>query len=81
MIGGPLLYLVGVILFKHSIHGRWQLSHLVGISLLIALLPAATSLSPLLLSIAATIVLLIVAGWEALSLRSQTELKPEIEKP
>ena len=81
MIGGPLLYLVGVILFKHSIHGRWQLSHLVGISLLIALLPAATSLSPLLLSIAATIVLLIVAGWEALSLRSQTELQPEIEKP
>jgi hypothetical protein len=81
MIGGPLLYLVGVILFKHRIHGRWQLSHLVGISLLIALLPVATSFSPLLLSTAATIVLLIVAGWEALSLRSQAELKPEIEKP
>ena len=71
----------GVILFKRSIHGRLQLSHLVGIGLLLLLVPVAMLLSPLLLSTAATIVLLIVAGWEAWSLRSHTELKPEIEKP
>ncbi len=81
MIGGPVIYLIGVILFKRSIHGRLQLSHLVGIGLLGALIPVGSSLSPLLLSTAATIVLLIVAGWEAWSLRTHTELAPEIEKP
>ena len=81
MIGGPIIYLVGVILFKRSIHGRLQLSHLVGIGLLVALIPVGSSLTPLQLSTAATIVLLIVAGWEAWSLRTHTELAPEIEKP
>ena len=81
MIGGPIIYLVGVILFKRSIHGRLQLSHLVGIGLLVALIPFAMMLSPLLLSSATTIVLFIVAGWEAWSLHSRTELEPEIEKP
>ena len=37
MIGGPVIYLVGVILFKRSIHGRLQLFHLAGIGLLITL--------------------------------------------
>ena len=30
-IGGPLLFLVGTILFKHTIRGFLQLSHGVGI--------------------------------------------------
>jgi low temperature requirement protein LtrA len=81
MIGGPVIYLIGVILFKRSIHGRLQLSHLVGIGLLLLLVPVASSLTPLLLATAATIVLLIVAGWEAWSLRAHTDLEPEIEKP
>jgi len=81
MIGGPVIYLIGVILFKRSIHGRLQPSHLVGIGLLVALIPAATSLTPLLLSSATTMILLIVAGWEAWSLRAHTDLEPEIEKP
>lgn len=76
MIGGPLIYLVGVILFKRSIHGHLQLSHLVGIGLLLALVPFGTMLPPLLLASAATIVLLIVAGWEAWSLRSLTDVEP-----
>ncbi len=81
MIGGAMIYLVGVILFKHSIHGRFQLSHLVGIGLLAALIPIGTAMSPLALSSAVTAVLLIVAGWEAWSLRSRAVLAPEIEKP
>ena len=35
LIGGPLLFLIGVILFKRTIHGWLQLSHLVGIALLL----------------------------------------------
>ena len=75
MIGGPLLFLVGTILFKRSIRGIFQLSHLVGIGLLIVLIPFAHSLSPLQLSAATTIVMLIVAAWEAISLGSNE--KPE----
>ncbi len=80
IVGGPVIYLVGVILFKRSIHGRLQLSHLVGIGLLVALIPFATALSPLLLAGAVTVVLMTVAGWEAWSVRGRTQLKPEIEK-
>ncbi|MBB5054900.1 low temperature requirement protein LtrA [Afipia massiliensis] len=72
MIGGPLLFLIGTILFKRSIRGIFQLSHMVGIGLLIVLIPFAHSLSPLLLSSATTVIMLIVATWEAISLGSRT---------
>jgi low temperature requirement protein LtrA len=70
MVGGPLLYLAGVILFKRSIHGRLQLSHLLGIGALVVLIPFAHVLSPLVLSSVTTAILLGVAAWEAISLRS-----------
>lgn len=73
MIGGPLLFLIGTILFKRSIRGMFQLSHLVGIGLLIVLIPFAHLLSPLALSAATTIVMLIVAAWEAISLGSDRD--------
>ena len=68
MIGGPLLFLIGTILFKRSIRGIFQLSHLVGIGLLIVLIPFAHQLSPLALSATTTVIMLIVAAWEAISL-------------
>lgn len=71
MIGGPLLYLVGMILFKRGIRGHLQLSHLVGIAALAILVPFAHLLSPLQLSAAATVIMLIVAAWEAISLASE----------
>ncbi|CAN5380808.1 low temperature requirement protein A [soil metagenome] len=70
MIGGPLLFLIGTILFKRSIRGIFQLSHMVGIGLLIVLIPFAHNLSPLMLSSATTVIMLIVAAWEAISLGS-----------
>lgn len=70
MIGGPLLFLIGTLLFKRSIRGTFQLSHLVGIGLLIVLIPFAHFLSPLALSVATTVILLVVAAWEAISLGS-----------
>ena len=80
MIGGPLLYLAGVILFKRSIRGHLQLSHLVGIGLLVILIPFAHVLSPLALSAATTVIMLIVAAWEAISLGSRKDAtKPHSE--
>ncbi len=68
MIGGPLLFLIGTILFKRSIRGIFQLSHLAGIALLVIADPFARVVSPLLLSAATTVMMLIVAAWEAISL-------------
>jgi low temperature requirement protein LtrA len=68
IIGGPLLYLAGVILFKRSIRGHLQPSHLAGIGLFVVLAPFASRLTALRLSTATTVILLIVATWEAVSL-------------
>ncbi|KIZ43440.1 MULTISPECIES: low temperature requirement protein A [Rhodopseudomonas] len=68
MIGGPLLFLLGMLAFKHSVRARWALSHLAGIVALLALAPLAHWLSPLGLSSLATAILLAVGAWEALSL-------------
>ena len=72
-IGGPLVFLVGTILFKHSIRGFLQLSHGIGIILLLALWWFAADLSPLWLSVATTVILIVVAVWESMSLRSKPE--------
>jgi low temperature requirement protein LtrA len=69
-IGGPLLFLIGTILFKHTIRGWLQLSHGAGIIALAILAWFAGALSPLLLSILTTAIMIIVAAWESISLRS-----------
>jgi low temperature requirement protein LtrA len=71
--GGPLLFLVGSILFKHVIRGFLQLSHWVGIVALAGLAWFASDLSPLALSAFATAVLVMVAVWESRSLRGPAE--------
>ncbi len=73
VLGGPALYLIGNILFKRTVWGRLPLSHLVGLSLLALLLPIAHLLSPLTLGSAATVVLVIVAIWETISLSPSTQ--------
>ena len=72
-IGGPLVFLVGTILFKHSIRGFLQLSHGIGIILLAVLWWFAADLSPLWLSVATSVIMIIVAVWESMSLRSKPE--------
>ena len=69
LIGGPALYLLGNLLFKRTNASHFPLSHLVGLGLLAATLPFAWQLSPLVLSIAATSTLVLVALWEMRSLR------------
>ena len=72
-IGGPLLFLSGTILFKHSFRGFLQLSHGVGIIVLCALAWFAGQMPPLLLSILTTAIMIVVAVWESVSLRSAPE--------
>ncbi len=67
-VGGPLVFLVGTILFKYAIRGFLQLSHGIGILALLGLGWFGGHLSPLALSIATTMVLIVVAIWESVSL-------------
>ena len=61
-IGGPLLFLIGTILFKHTIRGFLQLSHGAGIIALGILAWFAGEMSPLLLSILTTAIMVIGRG-------------------
>lgn len=69
LLGGPALYLFGNLIFKRTSNRYFPLSHMVGLGLLAAILPFASSLTPLALSLAATGTLVLVAGWEWASLR------------
>jgi low temperature requirement protein LtrA len=69
-IGGPLLFLVGTILFKQTFRGFLQLSHVAGIMALGLLYWFAAELSPVMLSCLTTAIMLIVAIWESVSLSS-----------
>ena len=69
-IGGPLLFLVGTILFKHTFRGFLQLSHGAGIIALGILTWFASGLSPLVLSMLTTAIMIVVAVWESISLGS-----------
>jgi low temperature requirement protein LtrA len=76
-IGGPLLFLVGTILFKLSIRGFLQFSHIGGIVALLVLSWFASELSPLWLSVLTTGILIVVAIWESVSLGSASESHSE----
>jgi low temperature requirement protein LtrA len=70
VIGGPLLFLFGTILFKYSFRGFLQLSHGAGIAALCALAFLASDISPLALSILTAAIMIAVAVWETISLRT-----------
>ena len=69
-IGGPMLFLTGTILFKHTIRGWLQPSHGAGIAALAILAWFAGALSPLTLSILTSAIMISVAVWESVSLGS-----------
>ncbi|MET3652233.1 low temperature requirement protein A [Dyella japonica] len=71
LLGGPALYLLGNALFKKTVnHTNLPLSHLVGLGLLLVLVWPAHALSVATLAAATTVVLVVVAIWETLSLRN-----------
>ncbi|QOZ27009.1 low temperature requirement protein A [Bradyrhizobium sp. CCBAU 51753] len=72
-VGGPMLFLVGTILFKYVIRNFLQLSHGVGIIALAVTAYFAGAMSPLVLSLVTTAIMIVVATWESLSLQSTAD--------
>jgi low temperature requirement protein LtrA len=70
IFAGPAIYLVGNILFKRASANNVPLSHLAGLGALVVIAPFWPACSPLVLGIATTFVLTIVAAWETASLGS-----------
>jgi low temperature requirement protein LtrA len=70
VITGPALFLFGNLLFKRVTLRRPALSHMVGLAMQVLLILAVPVASPLLLSAASTAVLIVVAGWDTISLRN-----------
>lgn len=74
LIGGPAIYLLGCGLFKQAVnHIRFPLSHLAGMGLLGLLAVLGSQWSTLWMTAATTLVLMLVAGWETVSLRDVRE--------
>ncbi|UAL12181.1 low temperature requirement protein A [Caulobacter segnis] len=72
VIGGPALFLFGSLVFKLAVFRRWSPTRISGLALLAVLALAAGYLSPLVLSVLTTLVLVLVGGWEtALSARQK----------
>jgi low temperature requirement protein LtrA len=64
LVGGPLLYVLGMLLFRLVVARELLVSYLVGIGALLVAFAAAFVLTPLQLGAVTTVVLVIVAGWE-----------------
>jgi low temperature requirement protein LtrA len=70
ILGGPALYLAGHALFKRALSGRLSRSHVVAVAALAALIPVGLLAPVLATGIAATAVVVAVAGWDTRAVRS-----------
>ena len=69
LVAGPWLYLLGNGLFKRVVYGRFPLSHLFGMGVLLAMWPLLGSLNLLLAGSATTLAMVAVTLWAALAHR------------
>ena len=76
LIGGPGLFLLGALLFKRAVFGRWSRARMTGLLALTGLGVAWPQLQPLALSWLATFVLVSIGAWESLTPRG-AEVPPE----
>ncbi|TFB86767.1 low temperature requirement protein A [Cryobacterium sp. TMT1-3] len=67
IVGGPLFYLVGLLLFRWIVARTLLISHVVGLGLLALTGAAGALLTPLGLGAATSVVLVIVAAWETIA--------------
>jgi low temperature requirement protein LtrA len=70
LIGGPAIYLLGNAIYKRVVYGRFPLSHLAGLVALALLTPFAWLTDSLMVGGLTTLIMMIVAGWEACSRRT-----------
>jgi low temperature requirement protein LtrA len=64
-VAGPILFLAGHALYKRAVSGWLLVSHLAGIVVLAAVLPLGLVAPPLVVAVAATLVIVSVAGWDS----------------
>jgi len=64
LIGGPALFLFGALVFKLSVFKVWSRTRTVGLVLLAGVVPAASHVSPLVLSVTTTLILVAVGACE-----------------
>ena len=69
LLGAPAVYLLGNLMFKRATADSPAVSHMIGLALLAALIPASPALEPLAFSAATTAVLVLVAAWETVAFR------------
>lgn len=67
IVGGPMLFLIGCLLFKRATAGGTPLSHIAGILGLTASAAVAPVLSPIVLAALAATILIAVAAWESIA--------------
>ena len=71
LIAGPVIYLVGNAIYKKVVYGQFPLSHIIGLVLLAILAPLSFVTDLLMVSGLTTVILVVVAGWEGCSRRSE----------
>ena len=76
LIGGPVLFLVGAVLFKLAVFKYWSIPRLIGLTLMLTLYPLAGGLSPLLLSTAGTCIMIALAAWEVVDIARHPDRFP-----
>jgi low temperature requirement protein LtrA len=76
LIGGPATYLLGNAIYKRVVYGRFPLSHLAGLVALAVLTPFAWLTDLLMVGGLTTLIMMIVAGWEARSRRTHRHAHP-----
>lgn len=69
VLGGPALFLVGHALFVRVVFGRWSRSRLVALLVLGGLAPVLLFVSPLMVAIYATLVLVVLAAYDSMRSR------------
>lgn len=75
-LGGTALYLIGNLLVKWTVWGRLRISHIYGLTALALLIPASNVLSPMMMMIATSAVLVGIAVWEIFYYRQYWEEHP-----
>ena len=66
-LGGTVLFLVGHALFKWAVFGMLPWSHVVAIAALAALMPVGLAIPTLVLSVAAGLIVVVLAVWDTLA--------------
>lgn len=64
MVGGPLLFLIGTLVFRRLLEGRWIVPQIAGVLMLLAIAAASPMLAALGTGVATTVALLVVAALE-----------------